>query len=124
MSIRCLHPSGRVRRKPFWLWVITFWVLGGIVTAVFSDTIKEVSSGSADSQVNGGFSFLICYALLYIANFFIHIQRLHDAGHSGWWMLFFFLFMMLFTVIIGLLPSEHQDNHYGPDTDANGRYLG
>ena len=56
--------------------------------------------------------------------FFIHIQRLHDAGHSGWWMLFFFLFMMLFTVIIGLLPSEHQDNHYGPDTDANGRYLG
>ena len=100
MSIRCLHPSGRVRRKPFWLWVITFWVLGGIV------------------------SFLICYALLYIANFFIHIQRLHDAGHSGWWMLFFFLFMMLFTVIIGLLPSEHQDNHYGPDTDANGRYLG
>ena len=123
MSIRCLHPSGRVRRKPFWLWVITFWVLGGIVTAVFSDTITEISSGLAYSQVNGGFSFLICYALLYIANFFIHIQRLHDAGHSGWWMLFFFLFMMLFTVIIGLLPSEHQDN-YGPDTDANGRYLG
>lgn len=83
MSIRCLHPSGRVRRKPFWLWVITFWVLGGIVTAVFSDTITEISSGLAYSQVNGGFSFLICYALLYIANFFIHIQRLHDAGHSG-----------------------------------------
>ena len=67
MSIRCLHPSGRVRRKPFWLWVITFWVLGGIVTAVFSDTITEISSGLAYSQVNGGFSFLICYALLYIA---------------------------------------------------------
>ncbi len=124
MSIRCLHPSGRVRRKPFWLWVITFWVLGGIVTAVFSDSITEISSGLAYSQVDGGFSFLICYALLYIANFFIHIQRLHDAGHSGWWMLFFFLFTMLVTVIIGLLPSEHQDNHYGPDTDANSRYLG
>ena len=39
MSIRCLHPSGRVRRKPFWLWVITFWVLGGIVTAAFSYTL-------------------------------------------------------------------------------------
>lgn len=123
MSIRCFTP---LRPCPQTLLALGYYLLGTRrhCHRRCSDTITEISSGLAYYQVDGGFSFLICYALLYIAISLFISSGFMTRDTPGWWMLFFFLFMMLFTVIIGLLPSEHQDNHYGPDTDANGRYLG
>ena len=116
---------GRVRRGPFWLTMAAYVLLYAAAFVIPFEIGYRL-------EVEPDSLYMKIFLNTWMLGFFVSIipvvrmtrRRLHDAGFSGWWMLFFFLFMMLFTVIIGLLPSEHQDNHYGPDTDANGRYLG
>lgn len=50
-----------------------------------------------------------CFCIGSIPSFFVSIRRLHDTGHSGWWMLcpivpIFFVFM----------KSQEGDNKWGP----------
>lgn len=58
--------------------------------------------------------------LFFIPSLSISIRRLHDSGHSGWWMLpIIILFSACYIgyivmLIFALQPSQPTENKYGP----------
>ena len=71
--------SGRSSRSAFWWWIL-FYVLIVIGASIIDAAIK--------TQVVGG---LVWLAFI-IPNLAVLVRRLHDADHTGWW------------VLIGLIP--------------------
>jgi uncharacterized membrane protein YhaH (DUF805 family) len=57
------------------------------------------------------FNYITCFCLLIgiVPLFFASIRRLHDAGHSGWWVLF-----PIIRIIFWCQKSQEGDNKWGP----------
>jgi len=90
--------KGRARRAEFWyfylLWVATFVVLGIIAGYV-----------SFVSYIAG--LFFIGTIIPVIA---LSVRRMHDTGHSGWWM-----FVPLMNIIYTFTAGTSGPNTYGAD---------
>ena len=74
--------NGRATRKQFWmyfLFLVIFWILLGIVMSFLSDQAASIVS------------VVVGLALL-LPNLGISVRRLHDIGRSGWW------------ILIGIIP--------------------
>ena len=71
--------SGRSSRPAYWWWYL-FTIIAYIVAAIID-------------QIIGTFVITVILALaLLLPNLAVTVRRLHDAGHSGWW------------ILIGLIP--------------------
>ena len=67
-----------------------------------------------------GGSYLLFYAgLIVILNLALnnHVKRLHDLGHSGWWVLLFIvpLINLLLLLYLFFFRGQMGGNQYGPD---------
>ena len=87
---------GRSSRREFWLFMLLYCVLLGVVESLFGASfilsLLEADSGEV-SVVSSIVSFaLICPAIA------VTVRRLHDTGKSGVW------FLLLFIPIIGIIP--------------------
>lgn len=107
--------NGRSSRGAFWWWVLATIVLS-IVTTVF-DMIMFPSM-LADLGGNGPLSIIASLAIL-IPNLAVSVRRLHDAGHSGWWLLIAFTVIGILLLIYWYCqPGERKQNNFGPDVEA------
>ena len=90
--------SGRASRSEFW-W---FWLFCIILNygGVFLDGVLF-----GQSRV---FSLLISLVLL-LPQISAGVRRCHDTNHSGWWWL-----CPIYNIVLALIPSEEEDNEYGP----------
>ncbi len=99
--------SGRASRSEFW-WFYLFLVIVGIVLSVI-DNVTGLTMGSSTFTVNetvydaGGVGILSSiFSLATILPFLaVAARRLHDAGHSGLWLIWGFL--LSFLCLIGLI---------------------
>lgn len=67
--------------------------------------------------------FLLCFLYMTL-NCCLTLQRLHDAGRSGWWILLTFLpFIDIVLFIFCLLKSQEKDNRYGKYQKDEGNYI-
>ena len=98
--------SGRSSRPAYWWWYL-FTFIAYIVAAIID-------------QIIGTFVITVILALaLLLPNLAVTVRRLHDAGHSGWWILIGLLPLIGFIVIlIFVLTPSQPPNQWGeaPDT--------
>ena len=86
--------GGTASRKEFWSWVL---FSGLIVTALFALTFSTNNTACAYIL------WAVC-ALLTIPTLAVTVRRLHDAGHSGWWVLLWAI-LLLGSVLFGFLSG-------------------
>ena len=98
--------SGRSSLSAYWYWTL-------FAALVYTATLL------IDSILGTGFIYLIAAVALFLPGLAVLIRRLHDADHSGWWVLISFFPLIGFIVLIVFLvtPSKPANKWGdGPDT--------
>ncbi len=100
--------SGRSSRSAYW-----WWYLFTLIVIVVAEII-DVIIGTYILTI------IVVLALL-LPNLAVLIRRLHDGGHSGWWILIGILPLIGFiTLLVFTLQPSQGPNQHGtaPDTAA------
>ena len=107
--------SGRSSRAAYW-WFYLFEVI--MVIAAF---VVDLAAGT------GGIIYALVVLGLFLPNLAVTVRRLHDSGHSGWWLLIGlvpvvgFIVLLIFTLQRSDAPNEWG---HGPDgASAHGTAL-
>ena len=106
--------SGRATRSEYWyFYLFNFLVFMVYYIALFAMLV----SGSRDSSAAGYLSvMIIIYALVMtIPSLAVTVRRLHDTGHSGWW-----IFLNLIPVIGSIVLFIWYITDSDPDTNEYG----
>lgn len=89
--------GGRSRRMEYWMWIVfqvligigffilVFVVGGGALFAAGENPAAAIAASIA-IMIVFGLAILVSLAL-FIPGLAVAIRRLHDANHSGWWIL-------------------------------------
>lgn len=115
--------SGRAPRSEYWWWgLIHFVVMSGLV---WTD-IRVLLVAETATATDIGYSSAIFTLLMFIPNLSVTVRRLHDSGRSGFW---YFIVMVpivgpLWFLFLLCLPSEQNDNIYGPPYRNSGKWEG
>jgi len=133
MSIGQWYVSrGRITRRTFWLHyflpIMAASIVAGLLDLAFGFTEFSSTTGGTTSyefsSSSGPIGAVVSLALL-VPSFSSNVTRLHDRGHSAWWMLFLLLPVIGWIVLIvqiGFLPGTPGPNRYG--SPPAGRQLG
>lgn len=101
--------SGRSSRSEYWWFCLFSFIVGVIVSAIFSfnENISMV--------VNG----VVTLALL-LPGIGVAVRRLHDTNRSGWWLLLGFIPLIgaIVLLIWYVQPSQETPNQYGPEPNV------
>lgn len=101
--------EGRSRRKEYWYFFL-FNILAGIAIGIIVSLTSALSgAGSTPLDVISG----IYNVAMLVPSIAVGIRRMHDTGHSGWWLWVPFANMYLLCI-----EGETQSNKYGPDPKA------
>jgi uncharacterized membrane protein YhaH (DUF805 family) len=120
-------PTGRIRRRDWWLrYVLVIAVIGLATTSVdaawFPDSHPRLTGGEGFDVLwpfpdEGGPVTAVAALVLLVPNVAAMVTRLHDRGHSAWWLLWNLLpgigWLVLF-VTVGLLGTDPRPNRFGP----------
>jgi uncharacterized membrane protein YhaH (DUF805 family) len=121
-------PTGRIRRRDWWVrYFLVFVVLGTVATVLdgwfFPDNLMF------DPDPDPGFDLLvplpdavgpvtaITGLVLFVPNVAALVARLHDRDHAAWWLLWAFvpgLGTVILFVTVGLLGTEPRPDRFGP----------
>ena|ERR1044072_752972 len=90
--------NGRARRKEYWM----FGLFNAIVAFCFGFVVGLMKLPPQLAQL---------YTLgTLIPGFAVAVRRMHDTGHSGW-----FLLVPFYNLYLLVTEGEKKPNHYGPD---------
>ncbi|MCW2675948.1 MAG: conserved rane protein of unknown function [Modestobacter sp.] len=114
---------GRITRRTYWLhYVLPITALG--VLAFLADLALglatldgSASSNSASGSVQLGWISIIVSLLTVVPSISSQVTRLHDRGHSAWWLMFALIPLVgaiLLLVQTGFLRGDGGPNRYGP----------
>jgi uncharacterized membrane protein YhaH (DUF805 family) len=95
--------DGRASRPAYWWWFL-FLILVTIAANIL-DAIVGIPI----------FSIVVALGLL-LPNLSVGIRRLHDTGHTGWWILIGLIPIIGFIVLLifFLQDGDPGENEYGP----------
>lgn len=101
--------DGRSRRTEYWMFIL----FNMIVSFVF---------GFIDGMAaTGGVIGLLYVLVVFVPSIAVSIRRLHDAGHSGWWLLINLIPILGWIVflIFTVQDSVPSTNQYGENPKSN-----
>ena len=106
--------STRATRKEFWyfifavyLFTLAFYTITFIVDTLFGGSFQLF-------RLTVGIAVVISL-LLMVPTWAVGVRRLHDTGHSGWWMFLYFLpYIGFIALLIMFCKKSDDDNKYGP----------
>jgi len=110
--------EGRIGRLRYLAWSLASFLAIGIPLFVATSLLAKISSSlSALAMllfVAGGIVLIVC-------SFRFAIQRLHDLGLSGWWVLLHFVPIIggILPILLIILPGSSKRNIYGPPPPPN-----
>lgn len=116
---------GRISRRVFWLHyllpILGAQIAAGILDVVlgFASTRPESGEGFFFSTTSGPIGIAVALALI-VPSIASQVTRLHDRGHSAWWLLWIFLPVVGAIILIvqtGFLRGDAGPNRYGPAPD-------
>lgn len=101
--------KGRARRTEYWQFVVVTASLGSLLAML-------ASSFSAGVPVLP-LACLIVFVGLLVPLLAAQVRRLHDTGHSGWWVFIALVPVLGSLIILFLLTQDgtRGDNRFGPD---------
>lgn len=114
---------GRIDRRTYWLHyflpILGLGVLAFVADLAFGLTTldAELASTSADGTVQFSWFSIAVTLLTIVPSISSEVTRLHDRGHSAWWLLFALIPLVgaiLLFVQTGFLRGERGPNRYGP----------
>jgi uncharacterized membrane protein YhaH (DUF805 family) len=121
--LAALNFSGRASRREYWTFtlinMVIVWSLILLHVTLSAATSEAVPNTVHDATVSAPtllMVLLIMFALLsFLPSLAVTVRRLHDTGHTGWWVLFGTLLIVLVIVVLifCLLPSQSASNEYG-----------
>ncbi len=104
--------NGRSRRSEFWLFVLSQYVLFGIlgyIVFLFMPPLPIAAKTTPEAMMSWmmhlfqGMSILNIVQLgLLLPNLAVTVRRLHDSNRSGWWMLMPYGVMFASFILIGI----------------------
>jgi uncharacterized membrane protein YhaH (DUF805 family) len=99
--------SGRSRRKEFWFFKLFDWLVS--VGLIFTGVALRPAVGTEIALV---FMYLwIGYYLgAYIPTIAVAVRRLHDTGHSGWWII-----VPFYNIYLLFKKGDEGYNEYGEE---------
>jgi len=106
--------SGRASRKEYWLFLlynIFFHLL-----LIMVDLISNLTSADLmDSGYKYGLFSTTYYFIMLLPSFAVAVRRLHDTGHSAWFMFFFVIPFVgaIWIFVLMLTKGSRGDNIYG-----------
>ena len=101
--------SGRARRKEYWM-----FFLCNVVVAMVWGFIVGLIAGMMNEP--GILLLTQLYTLgTLIPSIAVAVRRMHDSGHSGWWIL-----CPLVNIVFLFLDSQADSNEYGPNPKLEG----
>ncbi|MGY1837989.1 MULTISPECIES: DUF805 domain-containing protein [unclassified Modestobacter] len=115
---------GRISRRTYWLaYVLPILVLTVLaMSADFAFGFSEVTSTtttatSVSAEFSPGIVLPVVWLVLLVPSISSNVTRLHDRGHSAWWLLIGLIPLvggLVLLVQLGFLPGEERTNDYGP----------
>jgi len=100
--------EGRINRKPFWMFVLAFVVVVGLV---------QLATGDVDSRQTSVPTTILCLLLLW-PSLAVQAKRWHDTDRSAWWILIGLVPIIggLWALIVtGFFAGTQGSNRFGPD---------
>ena len=96
--------KSRARKSEFWWFLLLYVVTYSIVWMI------DVYLIQSDKLVSSVFALVLLVPMITVS-----VRRLHDIGYSGWWLIIAAIPYLggIFTLIIGLMPSQVGENKYG-----------
>jgi uncharacterized membrane protein YhaH (DUF805 family) len=99
--------QGRARRQEYWTFSLYNFLI--IVGLVILEIVLGIASDSDQSVLANLYNLaVLCPSLA------VGIRRMHDGGHSGWWLL-----VPIVNLIFALQDSQPGPNRYGPNPKEN-----
>lgn len=106
--------SGRATRSEFWYFYLFTFLVGMVY--FFAVITTAVTSGVDSSALTVLQIIYYTYALaIMIPSLAVTVRRLHDTGHSGWW-IFLNLLLVIGSIILFIwyiTDSDPDTNEYG-----------
>jgi uncharacterized membrane protein YhaH (DUF805 family) len=101
--------SGRATRRDYWIFQLFYFLIGLVLSMV------DMEMGLYSWELKAGPLSGVFGAAILIPWVAIAVRRMHDSGHSGWWVLLA-LIPLLGTLpyFIFMLLGSDGDNEYGP----------
>lgn len=111
--------GGRANRSEFWIFIL--WLTG---IQVFVAIVEGILGYPFQ---RGPFTILVALACM-IPILAVFVRRLHDLGHSAWWLLIGLIPLVGYVILFVLAARGGQpgDNKYGPvpNTEESSSGLG
>lgn len=110
--------SGRAVRKEYWGFALFFFVV--LIGLSLAGTAIDLALGNLESGDEFPVASVALSALFVLASIIpaiaVGIRRQHDIGLSGWFYLVVLVpyVGLLVLVVFALIPSQLQDNRWGP----------
>jgi uncharacterized membrane protein YhaH (DUF805 family) len=118
----CLR-RGRITRRTYWLHyflpILGLGILAFVADLAFGFTTLDTTttSTSASASLQLGWFGIVVGLLTIVPSISSEVTRLHDRGHSAWWLLFGLIPLVggiLLLVQTGFLRGDGGPNRYGP----------
>ena len=112
----------RLNRMRFFLYnLVPFGIIAFILIS-FS-LVNTLFSSDSTLQIKTILNFSLYFLgilttlLLMWISISLGVKRLHDLGHSGWWVVFVYVpyINILYTIYVLFWPGQKGQNAYGPD---------
>lgn len=105
--------NGRATRAEYWWWGLAQFAI------IFGCMLADMAKLSRIEQAPLNpleYATVIFGLLTIIPNLSVTIRRLHDSGRSGFWYFIAFVPFVgaLWLLVLMILPSEQNDNIFGP----------
>ncbi len=98
--------TGRARRKEYWTFVLVSFVIAAVLGLI------EGASGMFQNSSQSVLASLFQLGVL-LPTIGVSIRRMHDADHSGWWVL-----VPIVNLVFALTEGTKGTNCFGPDPKA------
>ena len=116
---------GRITRRTWWLHytlpLMGLAILAGVADGVLGyPGVDPMQEPTTFVEVFGGPLSLLVSVFTVVPSIASTVTRLHDRGHSAWWLLWFLVPVVgaiLLLVQVGFLRGDGGPNRYGPAPD-------
>lgn len=112
--------SGRASRSEYWWWQLAIFLIFFIVPLLCAligallCTANDASSSLRGVIIGDLAGFVMCLISLMCPILAVTVRRLHDTGHSGWWLFITLVpFIGSIWLLVLLLLSSQDENQYG-----------